>query len=224
VWLRQGLHDAADLVQPEVERRLSEARRRVRRRRLVVRVGAPLVAAATAVALVVTVPIVVHAPRSSGPQRPALVAPGTYQNIAGQYTAVVSDANPEFNGRVVLVVWSHGSVVAYPGDEIRHAGVFNLRDDTFVTDLFASECKGSVATYFWRITPPTHTRNFAVPGWTSTGPDADPRPLLPETDGRQLIFTPVQDSCAFRSAVMTSQPWLWFHFVGPYGSGGIFGG
>jgi hypothetical protein len=181
--LREELHRLAAEIVPDTEVRLVRAVRQGRRRQVVTR-SAIALGVAAAVATVIAVPVVLNrdSPRSDLDPA-ATVSPSTGSAMPpGRFSAMSQVVPHALRGAWSLQFESDGRVVVSAPDGFDSA----LSGYTYVVDgdqirtdlLITSPCDGEPpATYAWRL------------------------------EGARLTFTTVDESCAAREALLTSQPW-----------------
>lgn len=169
--------------------RLFDRRSRKQRNR---RIGAAVVALVIGTAGIVGM---VVALRGVGDQtRPAAtpsIAPARelYLQIAGTYTATLSNEDPRVRehglvGTYTMRLLPDGVMLlslpeGFGGEGPSPSGIsFRLSGNQFTTNAFVNfTCPGSVGVYRWQL------------------------------DGNRLTFTPLQEDCAVRRVLFTSQPW-----------------
>lgn len=194
--IRDELRQAAERIEPNVERNLGVVETRSRRGR-----GSPvslLLAAAIVLAVAVTIrlngapgPIGASAGPSEPSPSPSAIAsrtPASYPEIAGTYVvtldaSVATVARDGLAGEWTLRLQPDGvALLSAPAGFQPGAGsltgiTFSLSGDRFRTDLFYNDFCSSIGTYAW-----SHAQ----------GP---------------LTFTPVDETCAVRRTLLSAMPW-----------------
>jgi hypothetical protein len=193
--LREGLERITAGIDPDIDWRLRRAMRDARRRVALRRAGATLAVAAAIIVSVVLGPRALDAlgsssrPPAAGPPAPTVAAPTTLGNqaIAGTYRRTVPAGLPDAQsshlaGRWRIELRPDGTMAvrapaAFTG--VLSGSQFQVQAETFRTTLFIQDLCSNlpVPTYRW-------TR---VGDW--------------------LRFTPVDDRCRARVALLASGPW-----------------
>jgi hypothetical protein len=193
--LREGLGRITAGIDPDVDWHLHQAVRSARRRVALRRAGATLAVAAAIIASVVIGPRALDALWSSsrqpaaGPPPPTVAAPTTLGNqaIAGTYSRTVPADDPDARSNRLAGRWriklrpdGTMAVTAPAGfTGVLSGSQFQVQADTFRTTLFIQDLCSNLPVPTYR--------------WTRVGD--------------RLRFTPVDDRCRARVAVLASGPW-----------------
>ncbi len=186
--LRDGVGRVTSEVDPDLDRNLEGAIRRARRTIAARRVGAAITVVAAIALGIVIVPRAVDSLRTE--QLPSPGASTTNTNpsvIAGSYETVVSSDQPAVRryglaGRWTIRFGSNGVMKVFAPDSftgVLSGSLFHIQGNHFETNLFVQDVCSNLpnATYQW------------------------------VSRGSELSFTPIDDPCAGRVAVISSAPW-----------------
>ncbi len=179
--LREGLQRSMSVIDADAERRLTDARRRGRRRVIVHRTVAAVAVAATIVVFAVTAPAVLDALRA---HRHVPATTPSPLAIAGTYTTTIASADapgvPRAAGTWLLTLSGDGQLDVASltnGDIGRSVTPYQITGDELLTTAFGdSQCSG-VGRY-------TVLRSRS-----------------------SLTIAVVSDPCPLRVAIFSSHPW-----------------
>jgi hypothetical protein len=188
--LRERLDRLTSEIDPDVDRNLDRTFGRARRTIAVRRAGAVIAIAASVVIAIVVLPPAIDALRDAERDRPA-ASPSLNKNpavIGGTYyRTLIPNDQPAVRQNGLAGLWTIGlgtdgiMTVSAPSSftGVLSGSLFQIRGDQFRTNLFVQDVCSNLPMASYR--------------WTSSG--------------SQLTFTPLDDSCEGRVAVLTSAPW-----------------
>jgi hypothetical protein len=184
--LREGIHRLTAEFEPDVDRNLRQSYRRARRAIALRRTGAAIAVVAALVVGFLAVPGAIDSLRDAQRQRPATSPIPSPRVIAGIYETVIPNDLPGVRKNGLAGIWTIGlgtdgiMTVSAPAsfDGVLSGILYRVEGDRFRTNLFVQDvCSGAPVVYLWA------------------------------EDGGELSFTPVNDPCEGRVALLASAPW-----------------
>lgn len=193
--LRRRLHRVAEGIDPDVETHLARAVSRAERRGQA-SVGSLLLVAALAVGLIFVLRGAFGGPNtgpgglpstSAAPSVSASPSGFSYEQIAGAYTTTLGESDPVVRDEGMSGIWSM---------ELRPDGTQLISPPATFRD--GSRQLSGIA---FSVVDSTFRTNAFVELCTSVGT------YRWALSGDRLTFTPIDDECPIRLALMSSQPW-----------------
>jgi hypothetical protein len=190
--LREDIGRLTSQVDPDVDPNLQWTLRRAHRTIAIRRAGAAIAVAASIAVAIVVVPRAIDALRDAQRERPATsptASPGNTNPavIAGTYEALIPKDQPAVRQNHLAGRWTIGlgtngiMTVSAPSSftGVLSGSLYQIQGDRFRTNLFVQDICSNLplATYRWI------------------------------RSGTKLSFTPIDDPCEGRVAMLTSAPW-----------------